>query len=332
MFRIAVKSLWPKMRSGGEIGKLSGPNYVRTRRPRDPCSLVGDNCRLVLVDEWFLAFGRASGKMRVTSDCFLTFLLQEGPTMPSPFPGMDPYIEACYLWDDFHHNLISGIQNALAPVLPKHYVVCAGERSYVALTTKNGVDEYPRASRCPASSGNLARDQRPCWRRRNADSTPITMRAMVRTDFREGFLEIREVHGDRQVVTAIEVLSPSNKRLGSEGWFEYLRKRQACLSGMVNFVEIDLLRRGRRMPMDDEWPDSPYCLLVGRKAEAPRCSVCAYPTRPLPEIPIPLAPPDADLPLSLQPLIDAIYARSHYEVDIDYRQPLQTEAYHTVSA
>ncbi|MGO8745097.1 MAG: DUF4058 family protein [Thermoguttaceae bacterium] len=55
----------------------------------------------------------------------------------------------------------------------------------------------------------------------------------------------------------------------------------------------------------------PYCLLVGRKAEAPRCSVWrAYSTRPLPEIPIPLTPPDADLPLSLQPLIDAIYARS----------------------
>ena len=102
---------------------------------------------------------------------------------------------------------------------------------------------------------------------------------------------------------------------------------------MVNFVEIDLLRRGRRMPMDDEWPDSPYCLLVGRKAEAPRCSVWrAYSTRPLPEIPIPLAPPEADLPLSLQPLIDATYWRGRStEVNIDYRQPLQMEAYHTVS-
>lgn len=249
--------------------------------------------------------------------------------MPSPFPGMDPYIEACYLWDDFHHNLISGIQNALAPVLPKHYVVRAGERSYVALTTKNGVDEYrvqadvgvlrkPGEGPTAAPAAATAVLETP-----DADSTPVTMRAMVRTEFREGFLEIREVHGDRQVVTAIEVLSPSNKRVGSEGWFEYLRKRQASLSGMVNFVEIDLLRRGRRMPMDDEWPDSPYCLLVGRKAESPRCSVWrAHSTQPLPEIPIPLAPPDADLPLSLQPLIDAIYARSQYEVDIDYRQPL----------
>jgi Protein of unknown function (DUF4058) len=39
--------------------------------------------------------------------------------MRSPFPGMDPYIEACHLWDDFHHNLISQLQTAVAPILPK---------------------------------------------------------------------------------------------------------------------------------------------------------------------------------------------------------------------
>ena len=34
--------------------------------------------------------------------------------MKSPFPGMDPYIEACGLWGDFHHDLISEIKYALA--------------------------------------------------------------------------------------------------------------------------------------------------------------------------------------------------------------------------
>jgi len=90
--------------------------------------------------------------------------------MGSPFPGTDPYIEACHLWDDFHHNLISLLQAAIGEILPERYVVRAGERSY--------------------------------------------------TEFHEGFLEIREAHGDRQVVTSIEVLSPSHKRFGSEGWFE----------------------------------------------------------------------------------------------------------------
>jgi hypothetical protein len=249
--------------------------------------------------------------------------------MRSPFLGMDPYIEACHLWDDFHHDLISEIKSALSPLLPKRYVVRAGERSYVTLTAKNGEDEYRMqadvtVARKPGAVQAAGQPSAAAvLQAADADSTPITMRALVHTEFREGFLEIREAYGERQVITSIEVLSPSNKRFGSEGWFEYFRKRRACLSGMVNFVEIDLLRRGRRMPMDDEWPNSPYYFLVCRKAEAPGCTVWrAHSTRPLPSISIPLAPPDADVPLSLQPLIDAIYARSHYEIDIDYHQEL----------
>jgi hypothetical protein len=53
--------------------------------------------------------------------------------MRSPFPGMDPYIEACGLWGDFHHDLISEIKNALAQAAPERYLVRAGERSYVVL-------------------------------------------------------------------------------------------------------------------------------------------------------------------------------------------------------
>src|SRR5437764_455214 len=53
--------------------------------------------------------------------------------MASPFPGMDPYIEACGLWEDFHAKLIGEIERTLAPILPSRYVVRAGERSYVVL-------------------------------------------------------------------------------------------------------------------------------------------------------------------------------------------------------
>jgi hypothetical protein len=242
---------------------------------------------------------------------------------------MDPYIEACHLWDDFHHNLISGIQHAVARVLPARYVVRAGERSYITLTAKEGAEEYRvqadvTIARKPYAGTRAAQSSAAALlEATEPEASPITMRALVHTEFREGFLEIREAHGDRQVVTSIEVLSPSNKHFRSKGWVQYLRKRRACLDGLVNFVEIDLLRRGRRMPMEDPWPDSPYYLLVSRQAEAPRCSVWrAYSTRPLSEIPVPLAPPDGDVPLSLQPLIDAIYERSQYAVDIDYRQPL----------
>jgi hypothetical protein len=75
------------------------------------------------------------------------------------------------------------------------------------------------------------------------------------------------------------------------------------------------------MPMEDEWPDSPYYVLVSRKPAAPQCTVWpASCLRPLPEIPVPLSPPDADVMLALQPMIEAIYGRSRYALDIDYRQ------------
>jgi Protein of unknown function (DUF4058) len=102
----------------------------------------------------------------------------------------------------------------------------------------------------------------------------------------------------------------------------YNRERLAYLNGYANLVEIDLLRGGRRMPMVSAWPDSPYYLLVARKKQA-RCSVwLAHFDEPLPSIPIPLARPDPDIPLDLQPFLNAIYARSRYERDIDYSRPL----------
>ena len=63
--------------------------------------------------------------------------------MKSPFPGMDPYIEACGLWGDFHHDLISEIKHALAEAAPERYLVRAGERSYVVLVEQEGKTSHP---------------------------------------------------------------------------------------------------------------------------------------------------------------------------------------------
>lgn len=41
--------------------------------------------------------------------------------MPSPFPGMDPYLEG-YLWPDFHHRLATEISRQLTPRLRPRYV------------------------------------------------------------------------------------------------------------------------------------------------------------------------------------------------------------------
>jgi hypothetical protein len=162
-----------------------------------------------------------------------------------------------------------------------------------------------------------------------ADSVPE--RYLVRTGerpsdplgFRETFVAISDPTAEQQLVTSVEVLSPSNKARGTEGRELYLRKRQGLLLGAVNLVEIDLLRGGERMPMFDPWPDSPYAILVACRRRMPHC--LAYPAqclKPLPTIHVPLNKPDPDLPLALQPLVDAIYRRSRYHRSIDYTRPL----------
>jgi hypothetical protein len=250
--------------------------------------------------------------------------------MRSPFPGMDSYIEASHLWEDFHTNLIGEIQRALSAVLPDRYVVRAGERSYVALVESTDDEEkrafLPDASvgTRPGSAKTARKPKRAAAAAVHSEPGPVVMRALIRAEYREPFLEIRQVDPERKLVTGIEVLSPSNKRPNTKGWRLYYRKRLAYLSGYANFVEIDLLRRGRRMPMASPWPDGPYYLLVSRKQQAPTCAVWpATFAAPLPPLPIPLARPDPDITLDLQPFIETIYARSRYERDIDYRRPLQ---------
>lgn len=246
--------------------------------------------------------------------------------MPSPFPGMDPFIEACGRWEDFHHKLIGGIERTLAAVVPDRYFVNLAVRSYVALTDTEGKDFHPlwpdvgvttTASDLSTQSSSFAVAEA-------AEGDAVSMEAFVSTEYRELFIDIYAREPERHLVTCIEILSPSNKRRGSEGWELYLRKRQGFLLGAANFVELDLLRGGGRLPMVSPWPNSPYALLVCRQQRAPRCKVWpAFFQRPLPAVPIPLSPPDADVRLDLQPLIADIYARSRYGRDLDYSRPLQ---------
>jgi hypothetical protein len=244
---------------------------------------------------------------------------------------MDPFIEACGLWEDFHDSLVIAMKHALAKVLPERYSVRSGERAYIVLAPRDGesiqeakvqadvaVTRHPTFE--PFSSGDTS--QAAVARETATLDAPIAMRALVETEHRESFLEIRELNAERRLVTVMEVLSPANKRYGTPGWAQYLRKRQALLEGLANFVEVDLLSGGQRLPMEDEWPSSPYYILVARKEEAPLCKVWPlHFSRAVPEIGVPLLPPDPDVSLALQPLIQEIYRESKYFRDIDYSKP-----------
>src|SRR5262249_3466407 len=97
-------------------------------------------------------------------------------------------------------------------------------------------------------------------------AAPATVRLPAVDLERVSFLEIRD-RDDWQLVTVIELLSPSNKYAGADRE-QYLAKRGQLLASTVHFVEIDLLRGGPRMPMQD-LPECDYCVLVSRAEMRP---------------------------------------------------------------
>jgi hypothetical protein len=247
--------------------------------------------------------------------------------MKSPFPGMDPYIEACGLWEDFHLSLIAQIADHLAGASPERYVVRKGERSYLVLVESDGKKAYPFipdvSVTTPGGRKKGTKKGTTAFAEPASENQPHVLRAFVEEEHRETFVEIYEAEPEMRLVTTVEVLSPSNKRPGTPGWDLYQRKRQSVLLGNVSLVEIDLLRGGQRMPMLDPWPDSPYTLMVARAKKAQLCLVwegCFQ--RPLPVLPVPLVKPDPDIPLDLQPLIDTIYQRFRYGQSINYEEEL----------
>jgi hypothetical protein len=141
--------------------------------------------------------------------------------MQSPFPGMDPYIEACGLWEDFHNHLIEQFAFQLAGVVPQRYVVRTGERSYLVLIESNGKASHPflpdvgvttpRGRKKSAKKGGTALAESATGEK------PHVLRAFIAEEHRERFVEIYATDLEMRLVTTVEVLSPSNKRPDSPG-------------------------------------------------------------------------------------------------------------------
>jgi hypothetical protein len=244
--------------------------------------------------------------------------------MASPFPGMDPYIEACGLWGDFHTALITEIRKRLAAAVAGKYIVRLGQRNYVVLEESEEKRErrfYPDVNvtspQAPTRTASAVAEPM-------ADAESVSLRAFVAAEHRETFIDVYAAdEPERYLVTCIELLSPANKRPKTTGWKQYLRKRKGLLLGRANFVEIDLLRGGTRMPMLDPWPTSPYTFLVSRVWRAPDCRVWPVHFRkPMPLLRVPLESPDPDVEIDLKPLINEITQEGGYERDIDYTRPL----------
>ena len=241
--------------------------------------------------------------------------------MPSPFPGMDPYMES-QLWQDFHHTLITVLRESLWPRVRPRYVVRVEERVYVerqsdarriivpdvTMLEHEGRQASATEAAVPASVTTIA---------------PVVLTLPMPEHKRQAFLTIRE-RETMAVVTVLEVLSLDNKRAGSDGRREYLRKREAVLESDVHLVELDLLRGGARLPTVEPLPPAAYYAFVSRADRRPQVEVYAWTLRqPLPTIPVPLAGDDADVGLDLQAIFATVYDRAGYTDSLDYRNPIE---------
>lgn len=180
--------------------------------------------------------------------------------MPSPFPGVDPYIEAQGLWPDFHTEFLSNCRNSLNEVLPENYAALIEE--LVCL-----VDEAGNSVRKLRSDIAIDRAEGPPAPPRDeggvAVMEPVTLPLAMEDPEQvlDRWIEIRRLP-EQTLVTVIELLSPFNKR--AEGRVEYLKKRKELLRQPINLVEIDLLLNSRPLPMGAPMPRGDYFAIVAR--------------------------------------------------------------------
>ena len=193
--------------------------------------------------------------------------------MPSPFPGMDPYLEQH--WGDIHTRLTVYAVDALPAQLPFGLVARVEE----GITIDVGVD-----LRLVKPDLRVVEEQAPPWSDGGgtvAVAEPLAIAeplvVNVETPVTERHVEIRDASDDMRVVTVIEFLSPTNKQPG-EHRDAYRRKQREYLAGGVNLVEVDLLRSGAftlAVPLQ-KIPDSlrtPYMACVRRLNQPPEAEV-----------------------------------------------------------
>ncbi len=243
--------------------------------------------------------------------------------MPSPFPGMDPYLESPVIWPDVHHGLISEIQAALNPRVRPRYVVRVEMRVYISDDDDPGraaLVPDVRVERTPPRKGA----GRPKAARSPALTEPVLVPTLMDEEIEEAFLKVLHVES-AELVTLIEVLSPTNKIRGARGRTSFMAKRQEILNTDVHWVEIDLLRGG--VPSVTNPPLSPgsdYRILVSRADQRTRTRYWPVGVRqPLPVIAIPLRGKDPEVPLDLGAVFRTVYERGAYDLSLDYRTPPQ---------
>lgn len=240
--------------------------------------------------------------------------------MPSPFPGMDPYLEDPAVFPDLHDSLIVYLSEALNFVLPPPY--------YCAIASRSWVENFCQALEPDVFVG--APEQMA-----EGDVTKPVVVPLGREEVRQTFLEIHADRGGEHMVTTLEVLSPENKGAAGSGRALYLQKQDEVMQSRVHLVEIDLLRIGLSTTLAP--PDRTvrtvghydYHVCVHRWDRPRICSV--YPvqlTGPLPVVAVPLLPDAPPVPVNLKAALDRAYDSGRYRQRARYRDPVPPPPLH----
>ena len=234
----------------------------------------------------------------------------------SPFSGMDPYLEARGIWSDVHSSLMNIFREQLTPLLAPKYTA--------ELDTEIVIDQilpiedgYPKGYRPDVSVIERPGMDAPVGVAVAAPPAiaPLVLSWPTIEEVRLVSLKIRHQTNNR-IVTAIELLSPTNKRVG-EPREKYIRKRLDYHEAEIRLVEIDLLRKYKRMPFSENAPKSAYLIISPKN----RVRFYAWPIQlaeRLPIVPIPLRSPDVPVQLDIQLALNTAYQRARYDLRIDY--------------
>ncbi len=242
--------------------------------------------------------------------------------MPPPFPGMDPFIES-QMWEPFHTNFIVGIQDVLVPRLRPKYGVIVEKRIYLESHGEGSNDKtsvLPDVGVVETGIHTTAVDSPSAI----AVAEPTICQIPLPEERRETRLVIRELESN-DVVTVLELLSPTNKLRRADGRRIYLEKRMELLQSVSHFVELDLIRSGERMPFRNA-PAGDYFALVSRRPRRPNAEVYSWLLeQQMPTIPIPLSSDDPDATIDLQAIFNTVYDRAGYDLTLDYNRPVSPQ-------
>jgi hypothetical protein len=231
--------------------------------------------------------------------------------MPSPFPGMDPFIEINPRWEGFHAWFVRELARQSLPKAQELGCWIDVERMVYQrepsgeVVLIGGPDEAVAAD--PSGFAWHSTSAVALAEPKVIHEVVLDPDALERV--KQDYLVVRELGQFARVLAAVEVLSPANK----SGSYvpRYREKRLRWLAGRAHFLEIDLLRGGDN-PSRRLFPElqpTPYFLFVARKTGLGRNEE-GFPQRlqdPLPVIGLPLGPPRPDLPLDLAAAFHAAY-------------------------